>query len=250
MLIPSPRHTKADLACWAEYVAADLVAWKELERSGKIERAMDAIRVFRDRHDGRVYCSVSFGKDSVVTADLCRRVDPAIPLCHLSESNASPDAPLVWAALRDRWSDAAWHFEPCDYGDYHRRGMPLHDQVRDLQPPWDHAIARVSARYGMAIFGIRQSESRVRRFRIARHGLECATTLAPIGRWTNSDVFAYLEGRGLPAHPAYACLGGGRWPRNQVRVAAIGNPSGRAMGRGVWEAEYYPDMTRMVLGSG
>ena len=69
---------------------------------------------------------------------------------------------------------------------------------------------------------------------------------APISAWRESDVFSYLAKNKLPVHPAYAMLGGGRWPRHRLRVAEIGDTHGTGGGRREWEQEYYGDVLRRL----
>jgi phosphoadenosine phosphosulfate reductase len=82
--------------------------------------------------------------------------------------------------------------------------------------------------------------------RAIRWGTTSTNALAPIIHWKTADVFAYLAKYDLPIHPAYACLGGGRWPREKIRVAEIGDTHGGFHGRYEWEMEYYPDESRHV----
>jgi phosphoadenosine phosphosulfate reductase len=41
-------------------------------------------------------------------------------------------------------------------------------------------------------------------------------------------------------------LGGGRWDRNYIRVAEIGDIHGNGIGRTEWESEYYNDEIRRL----
>lgn len=77
---------------------------------------------------------------------------------------------------------------------------------------------------------------------MCRWGTTTTSTCAPIGFWKNDDVFAYLKKYDLPVHPNYAMLGGGRYKRESIRVAEIGDTHGSGMGRSEWEREYYPDI--------
>lgn len=62
MLMPSPRHTAADLELWREYEAADLAY--PADRLDRLEaEAVDVIRAFAREP---CYVSVSGGKDSSV----------------------------------------------------------------------------------------------------------------------------------------------------------------------------------------
>lgn len=82
--------------------------------------------------------------------------------------------------------------------------------------------------------------------RCARWGISTERTCAPLAWWTAADVFAYLATHDLPVHPAYAMLGGGRWRRERLRVAEIGDTHGKGGGRLEWETEYYGDALRRL----
>lgn len=73
-------------------------------------------------------------------------------------------------------------------------------------------------------------------------GLSSLHTCAPIGWWSDTDVFAWLAARDLPVHPAYACSMGGMLERRHLRVAGIGGDRGTGFGRREWERRYYPEM--------
>jgi hypothetical protein len=59
-------------------------------------------------------------------------------------------------------------------------------------------------------------------------------------------VFAYLYGRGLPVHPAYAYSRGGLLDREEIRTTAIGGRRGRNVGRLTWERTYYPEIVHRM----
>jgi phosphoadenosine phosphosulfate reductase len=96
------------------------------------------------------------------------------------------------------------------------------------------------------MLGIRADESSGRRIRTLRWGLNSPNGSAPIAKWSTQDVFSYLAVNDLPVHPAYAMLGGGRWPRERLRVAEIGDSHGTGGGRREWEMEYYGDVLRRI----
>ena len=75
-------------------------------------------------------------------------------------------------------------------------------------------------------------------------GSQQKKTLAPLSLWKSDDVFAYIEQHGLPLHPVYGMLGGGRYDRKHLRVDCIGGIEGNGIGRLEWEKEYYPDVLR------
>jgi hypothetical protein len=41
-------------------------------------------------------------------------------------------------------------------------------------------------------------------------------------------------------------LGSGRWQRERIRTAEIGDVHGTRMGRTEWEREYYPDILARI----
>ena len=92
--------------------------------------------------------------------------------------------------------------------------------------------------------GVRMDESGTRAMSVKRLGVDTGRSCRPLADWTGSDVFAWLAVHGLPVHPAYACLGGGRWPRDRLRVHGIGGERASNYGRREWEREYYSDVIR------
>lgn len=88
---------------------------------------------------------------------------------------------------------------------------------------------------------MRADESRARKLRSAAWGAATQNTCAPLDRWSNAEVFAYLARFDLPIHPAYAMSYGGALARDQIRVDCIGGRTGRGKGRREWEWTYYRD---------
>lgn len=244
MLILSPRHTPDDLALWAEL--------EEVDRLGA-GPALDALadaavaEVGRFRATGPCYCGVSWGKDSVTVAHLCLLADPSIPLLHLRPTNHHPDSDAVRDAYFTAFPGQSYVEVLVDYGDLHARNLPPDTLDRETDRRW-YAAIRQSARPwdGRRVLGIRSEESTGRRLRTLRWGLSSPSGCAPIARWRTRHVYAYLASRGLPVHPAYACLGGGRWPREWLRVAELGDTRGAGGGRREWELEYYPSEVRRL----
>ena len=238
MLVLSDRHRPADLALWAEYEAADRVHGERLTRSGKVEAAIGAIREFAAKRP--CYVGFSGGKDSSVTLDLVRRAGVDCPAVYLKAiPHGNPDCMSV--------ADVFGGVEVIEV-DY--RPIPRdagHWQIeREKDRIFFGACDELQRRLGRRILGIRGAESRARQLRIARWGLATENTLAPIGRWTTADVFGYASYFGVPLHPAYAMLGGGRWPRERLRVDELGGERGDGSGRREWELEYYGDVLRRI----
>lgn len=234
MLIASPRHRPADLRLWAELEAADRVHGARLERGAKVERSLAALEAFAAA--GPCYVAVSGGKDSVAAAHLARRAGLDELFIHLrARVGANPDSPTVLAALGGV-VEVEIAYEDGD------------DDYSASNPAWLAAIARAQAIAGTdrVVMGLRADESGARKRRCMAWGHSTPRTCAPLAWWTARDVFGYLTHHGLPVHPAYACLGGGRWPRERIRVDEIGGQTGAGMGRAEWEREYYGDVLRRL----
>lgn len=234
MLIECERHTRADLSLWRELEAADMIAGKRLMHSGKVDRAMQTIQQFCVKP---AYCSTSHGKDSIVLAHLLSIVAPKIPLVHMVYGGGLPYLDVV----RDV------------YLSHHR-----HDEYREFQAPpsFSASAGQKRQRFDVAskalgidryLSGIRSDEKGIRVMSIASQGLVTGNTCRPIGHWTTMEIFGYLAVNGLPVHPNYAMLGGGRYERNFLRVASLGGKRGSGMGRAEWEREYYPDLVNQFF---
>ena len=212
----------------------------------RVAEAKEAIRMFRKRGPFCVW--TSWGKDSVTVAHLCLEVAPDAPLIHLRPTNHNPDCDLVRDFYRKHFPGQPYLEVPVDYSDLDRTRLPEHILDRETDKRWFAAIRQVEKKLSQRrVLGIRAEESTPRRMRIGRYGLDTGKALAPIGHWSARDVFAYLAVNNLPVHPAYACLGGGRWKRERIRVAEIGDTRGRGFGRREWEEEYYGAELRKVM---
>lgn len=249
-LIPSHRHKAADLDLWRELEEADRVLAKIKSHRLK-NRENEALAAIADfLASGAAYCSVSWGKDSVTVAHLCwrfaRETGKEIPLVNLRiHPTRNPECDDVRDAFLARFP-LSYHEEPVDYSVVDPR-LPTIEWDRLTYKLWDSAWARVRTRFGdRHISGVRGSESFARRMRMVVHGWNTKRTCAPLGYWKLEDVFAYLAVNDLPVHPSYAMLGGGRWPREHIRVAEIGDEKGIGCGRREHESEYYGDVLRRL----
>ena len=92
-LIGSPRLSPEDRAAWGAferrvklYATANRLRLVQRERAAAV-----TLRAF-----GPAWCAVSWGKDSVVLADLVRRHRPDVPLCWVvTEPGENPDCYTV-----------------------------------------------------------------------------------------------------------------------------------------------------------
>ena len=239
MLLESHRHTAEDLRLWRNLEMADRVNYGLRRVGQKANAARIAIAEFCDQTDG--YASVSWGKDSVVLAHLLRDAAPWFPLVNLRCSNRNPNCDAVRDRYLSDFPGQDYHEIIVDYGDLHERliGEELNKATDNL---FFAGFKEAVSRFGKyRLSGIRAQESGSRAIRMFRWGHSSKFACAPIGWWHTADVFAYLVYHNLPIHPAYAMLGGGRWPREHLRVAEIGDTHGTGMGRQLWEREFYPE---------
>lgn len=244
-LIPSRRHAPADLDLWAELAEADQLVGERFLRSGRLDESRRAIREFVAA--AAAYGAVSWGKESVALAHLlwCEARD--VPLLHLRPTNHNPDCDTVRDAYFAAFPGQPYQEIPVDYGTLHAAGLPDHILDRETDTRWYAAIERSEqAHGGRRLTGIRNGESFGRMIRTLRWGLSTPNACAPLARWTLGEVYGYLAAHDLPVHPAYAMLGGGRWPRERLRVAEIGDTHGKGSGRRDWETEYYADALRRL----
>ena len=104
----------------------------------------------------------------------------------------------------------------------------LKGRSRDTQ--YVHAIVRAACPEGRPLW--------------AEPGDATPRTCRPLGDWSAVQVFAYLQQRRLPVHPAYAMSHGGRHDRRWLRVHSLGGVTGADRGRADWESHYYGDVIR------
>ncbi len=240
MLVDSPRHHARDLTEWTLREREDELHCRTDAFVRLVERANRVLRDFDDL-GGDCYVGVSWGKDSVVVADIVTRACPSIPLVWVRvEPISNPDCLRVRDAfLKDRprvtYREVVVACESNGAGGWRATGT--------LERGFAEAVRRFGGRH---ISGVRGEESGTRKLRMRRWGETSEHTCAPIGWWTGADVFAYLYWRGLPVHPAYAMSQGGIWPRERLRVSSLGGKRGTGMGRRAWEWHYYRDEMRRL----
>jgi phosphoadenosine phosphosulfate reductase len=243
MLIPSHRHTAADLRLWAEYERADVAHAQSPAFRAKYDAAAEAVSAFAIAKP--CYCAVSWGKDSVVLAHLVS-----------SYNNRHGDhfsVPFVWvtvgeldAGCRDV-RDAFFALWPQPYCELAvEPGVRTDKGTKGKRVGFREAERRFGKR---RLIGIRADESSGRRISARHWGVESLRACRPLLWWTAQDVFACLAFFGLPVHPNYAMLGGGRWEREHLRTAPLGGLRGEQFGRTEWEREYYGDVLRRLEAS-
>lgn len=243
MLISSHRHTIGDLTLWKELAEADAVHALDSGFLRRCQEIKESIKQFH-RRPKPYYVATSWGKDSVCLVHLFRALKYPCKVIHVRQlDNENPHDIDVRDAFLNRfdcdYTEITYSYKNADESWFHN-GKPVR---------WFQVLADLTRQYGIHVSGVRGDESTTRLLRFLAYGLETRHSFAPFFRFTCADVFAYLSLFDLPIHPNYAMLGGGRYDRRWVRVAAIGNDRGRGHGRAEWEKEYYGDvLNRLRVG--
>jgi phosphoadenosine phosphosulfate reductase len=246
MLIVTNRHTENDLQLWKEYEEIDAVYIPRV--STKEQRSLDEIKTFSKIN---CYLGVSWGKDSVVVADIAMRGGLDITLVHLyCIPSHNPECDKVRDEFLKIYPACKYQEIIVDYSTLYAQNLCPQDQDKLTDIEWYKGFKKAGDLFGHRhISGVRGQESNVRTLRMKRWGMSTENTCAPIGYWSEQEVFSYLKKYDLPIHPNYAMLGGGRWTRERLRVAEIGDIHGTGGGRAEWEREYYPDIIARIHAS-
>src|SRR5690606_6470004 len=157
MLIPSHRHTPADLRLWAELEDADRAHAAAASMRDKVARSLDAVRSFLTV--GAAYCSVSWGKDSVVALHLALQVRADLPARTIRvDGSRHPYCDAVTYAARARYPSDCAEIH-CSYAPV-RRAVVGETYGREPDKIWPAAIRAMRAPAGTRrhISGVRAQE--------------------------------------------------------------------------------------------
>lgn len=209
--------------------------------SGRVADKADlAAEVVREFAAEPATIMTSWGKDATVVVHLALAAGVRVPVVHIAQPVADPtgECEAVGAAVVALFPGAEYRrIESWPDGSEFREGKPTPELL---------AGSRVAAEvFGTRrwVNGLRRAEKGGRQFRRAA---VCGISCAPLFDWSTADVFAYLAHHDVPTHPRYAMLGGGRWPRERLRVCTFGGYRGGGGGRSEWEREYYGDVLRRL----
>jgi phosphoadenosine phosphosulfate reductase len=209
---------------------------------------------------GRVVVATSWGKDSVVLADLALRVLGRVQLLHIASSYRLPGYERVQEYFESRTDLHV--IQPrrtlAETFDWLREvGLP-HERTKAQQATVVQKIKKdVGTQwckdngYTVQMLGMRADENRRTRGMLFRRlGLiyeaRGITMAAPLGWWTARDVWSYLVANDLPWHPMYDMETHG-FSRESIRNAGWLSTDGAERGRISWLREHYPEQYRMLV---
>lgn len=242
MLIDSPRITSRDRKAWDNLQRYDQLLATRLPLDELETQAVKTIEEFAAL--GGCYAGTSWGKDSTVLAHLVAISKTEVPLIWVRVENwENPDCEAVRDAFLEKHPHMRARYEEIEVEAaaprWWENGAEDNTSKRTSRGGFTIARKKYGARH---ISGVRAEESRQRRLVQQHWGAASKGACRPIGWWTGVDVFAYLESRSLPVHPAYAMSIGGALDRRNLRVSSLGGGRGNGHGRAEWEARYYPDV--------
>src|SRR5690606_30297385 len=236
-LIPSHRHSVADLEHWSKMEVFDAMRAKSPALEVREAKAQQVNREFAAQ--GPCYVGESRDKDSGVVVNLAFRTGVGPLAWFPAGIIENPDCAAVRDAFLRMFPDAQY-IEIEASGPIVGPDITGHDGA---QREFEIASRSLGERY---ISGVRAEESQARSLRMKRWGASTTNTCAPIGWWKGEEVFAYLHKYNLPVHPAYAMTFGGVLDRKRVRVGTIGGYRGTGRGRKEWERHYYGDVLEAI----
>ena len=228
----------------------------------KIRQARGVIEAWWLQVEGQGYVSVSFGKDSLVTWHLAQQVAP-IPAAWVNQGPLAewPDC-LALKELLVREYGMVLHEVAPDrtlYDAMKHYGVPL---SADMSTPEDKAINRellyaplarfqTQHRFRGHLWGIRgvaepHREGVHREILLKSRGLlfqrqDGLWVGSPVGRWTNRDIWAYIDLYALP-YPAMYDI-----DRASIRNGAPIDPAALNLGRIRQLHQHFPAMYHLVI---
>lgn len=233
MLMKSQRITPKDAKFCAQFDEIDATHINTRGYKIRIEDAKNAIKRFVAEHSPTdYYIGVSWGKDSVVLLDLFLHEEPRLTAVFFWNVEKIPQETID---VRDQFLRTHEPFCYIEKMYATPRGTPFKGEFKRFLPEFKR-------KYGIHVTGIRRDESAVRDMRYVMHGYESRWSFAPLSNLKCQDIFSYIYEHDLPLHASYRMTGEGSFDRYRIRVAAIGNPRGRGVGRLAWEKRFYGDI--------
>lgn len=229
--------------------------------SGAFRRRMDQsiLAIESAARLGEMVIMSSWGKDSVVMADLILRTLGRVPILHIASSYRLPG----WEPIQEHFEarTTVHVIEPRRSLEetiawLHEVGLP-HERTPAQQRAIVKSIKKdVGAAwckehgYAVQALGLRADESAQRRAFLRRAGTLYQARevyiVAPLAWWTARDVWAYLVSRALPWHQMYDKETHGITRETQRNTGWL-STDGAEHGRIAWLRHHYPEQYRMLV---
>lgn len=250
----------------------DVAALRALRRPTKsIDLLLQRIESHLDASEG--YVAFSGGKDSLVTLDLARRVDPEVPVVFFDSGFEYPETYEYLLQLRDLWA-LNLVVVPAQLSTWEvlaRSGHWTHDRGSSVET-WNlHEVLigepsrRAHELFGPGeLWGVRAEESKGRRMAYAvalnrrpcdccanhaarqrRHGglihrKDGTVAFGPVWDWTDSEIWGHIGRHQLPVNPVYERLREIGAPETFWRVSHMVDGARLEDGRLVWLQRGWP----------
>jgi len=234
--------------------------WAKLDRfSRKIREAERNIAKGFDYME-KPYISMSFGKDSLVMADIILNRYPSTPLMYVNcgKYDEWPDTLRVKEAFLERHAGIEF-IElggPSIWEYYQRVGLYIQDEettreARIAQREYAESLGKVLDReakkrgFDGTFIGMRSEESYIRSRLFAMRGeiyfasVREQWVCCPLARWNGKDIWAYIVSANLPYNELYDMAPEGR---ELARNGAMFGTRSMRYGRLVFLKRMYPDL--------
>jgi len=171
--------------------------------------AAERIRLLRERFDGRLVASTSFGLQAAVMLDLLAEQAPGVPVVFVDTGYLFPETYQYAEQLRERLDVDLRVYQPqvsaarmeALWGHLWEQGKEGLDRYATLTKvePMDRALRELGAEVWLS--GVRRSQSSSRHQRPFAERQNRTLKVYPILDWADAQIAAYMHERELPAHP-------------------------------------------------
>lgn len=210
--------------------AAELIS-----KTGEFKRKVDAARriAWEGHSKGKLYGSLSGGKDSTALAGLLVESGIDVQWCHAHSSLNLPDTLKTTEAVADKLDLAFDIIEPEQDALEALSMLPKEKSIFESARGFlgRFTSGALLIQYGYEgewdghFDGVRAEESRQRKIMLYQYGpvyqskLDRKWTCRPLAWWSAMDVLAFCVSRDLPIHPYYElCVNAYNVPLNTIRI--------------------------------
>lgn len=170
----------------------------------KVTHSLQLIATALEKYGDKIAIFSSFGKDSVVTLHLCRRINPQIQVVSIMTPYKPQETLDYKKHLTDKWqlniktycreliteNDKNIYDIDVDRCCQYYKVAPSRQAIRELQ-------------LGAWISGLRGTEGHTRKFLQEIEERDGLIKINPILEWTEADVWLYHSANNIAPHPLY-----------------------------------------------